>query len=379
MGKFLDSLNDPSRYVVKRGVPVFQAHHRRIPKIGPDGQPTGDLIDIDVSDEDLPAIAAAANEPAAADRADPVTVGHRHFEDDFPEAEQPPRAAYIWNYRTGRGNDGRPAIIADIAYDRDLHDSYGPKRYPYFSVDYLVRAGKIHGGAVLIRRPALDLGVIPYQSLGGGDFTVRYCDCHGATYMADETTTKGDDWTAEDEVGYAGFTDLAKSFAGGTAKFAKYCAKYSAMGSANATPPAPAANGNGTPGPDLPTGYAAKILELQESNRQILLREKKTEIRRKLDGLKALGFKYDEEREVAYMASLDEAGIDAHLTYMADHYQHDNGTMIETVRGDTSATYQAGQPTADPTRKPSNHDAALAYLRSHPGTSYDAAIAAVSK
>jgi hypothetical protein len=149
---FLAALNDPRRWIVKPGVPVFKPHQRVDPN-------TGKLIVVDV-----PKLYRIAANSQRLERLRGVpsrtTIGHT--EPTLPETLQPPVAGFYRNYRVGRfGPSGEIGIIADEWLD----PRYGGdrKNYPFRSAEYYDDAEEIRGVALLTRDPYLDLGVVAYS------------------------------------------------------------------------------------------------------------------------------------------------------------------------------------------------------------------------
>lgn len=158
--EFQQRLNDPQRWVIKRGVPLFKAHERTDPA-------TGQLIKVD-----LPKLYRIASNMQRLERRDgvPVRTTLGHTEPEKPETQQPPVAAYYKNARVQPfGPKGEAAIVADEWLD----PQYAPvrKNYPYRSAEYYDDAEQITGVALLTRDPYLDLGVVAYER---GDSLVCY-------------------------------------------------------------------------------------------------------------------------------------------------------------------------------------------------------------
>jgi len=157
---FQRKLNDPQRWIIKQGVPLFKAHERTDPA-------TGQLIKVD-----LPKLYRIASNMQRLERRDgvPVRTTLGHTEPEKPETQQPPVAAYYKNARVQPfGPKGEPAIVADEWLD----PQYAPvrKNYPYRSAEYYDDAEQITGVALLTRDPYLDLGVVAYER---GDSLVCY-------------------------------------------------------------------------------------------------------------------------------------------------------------------------------------------------------------
>lgn len=158
---FAQTLNDPTRWVIKPGVPVFKPHQRVDPA-------TGQTIAVDVAK--LYRIAANMQRLERVGGV-PVRMTLGHTEPGKPETEQPPVGGYYRNARVAMFGPGQePAIVVDEWLD----PQYAPlrKNYPYRSAEYYDDTEQITGVALLTRDPYLDLGVVAYsKSLPG---PVRY-------------------------------------------------------------------------------------------------------------------------------------------------------------------------------------------------------------
>lgn len=148
---FASALSDPTRWIVKKGVPVFKPHERTDPN-------TGALIKVD-----LPKLYRIAQNMQRLERAGgvPIRMTLGHTEPGKPETQQPPMAGYYRNARVERfGPKGEPAIVVDEWLD----PQYAPlrKNYPYRSSEYYDDAEQITGVALLTRDPFLDLGMVAY-------------------------------------------------------------------------------------------------------------------------------------------------------------------------------------------------------------------------
>lgn len=154
---FWRTLNDPRRWIIKPGVPVFKPHQRVDPA-------TGRLISVDIPK--LYRIAANAQRMERL-AAVPTRMTLGHTEPRLPETMQPPVGGYYRNYRVGRfGPSGEPAILADEWLD----PMYLPYRrnFPHRSAEYYDDAEEIRGVALLTRDPYLDLGVVAYSQSAPG-------------------------------------------------------------------------------------------------------------------------------------------------------------------------------------------------------------------
>ncbi len=148
---FSEALSDPSRWIIKPGVPIFKAHERKDPA-------TGAMIRVD-----LPKLYRIANNMQQMERGGvPVRLTLGHTEPNKPEAQQPPVGGYYRNPRVQPfGPKGEPAVVVDEWLDPQY--AAQRKNYPYRSSEYYDDAEQITGVALLTRDPFLDLGVVAYS------------------------------------------------------------------------------------------------------------------------------------------------------------------------------------------------------------------------
>lgn len=147
---FQEALNDPTRWVIKPGVPIFKPHQRKDPT-------TGAMIQVD-----LPKLyRIAANIQHLERQGVPVRMTLGHTEPGKPETEQPPVGGYYRNARVQPfGPTGEPAVVVDEWLDPQYAGVR--KNFPYRSAEYYDDAESITGVALLTRDPFLDLGVVAY-------------------------------------------------------------------------------------------------------------------------------------------------------------------------------------------------------------------------
>jgi hypothetical protein len=183
-----------------------------------------------------------------------------------------------------------PVILADLHYERDLYDEVGPRRYPFRSADYDFAEKRIAGMALLVRRPFLDLGMLPYQH------RARIVQYAMETPMAEPA-----EFTPDEEAQYA---KICRYFKAKYPKMAAYMDGDAALGAGAAATP-------GLP----PAQYAA----LEATNRDLLKKLAQGDCERLLDKVTAV--KFDRDRELKVLLSLAEADRPAHVQYMLDTYQ----------------------------------------------------------
>jgi hypothetical protein len=216
-------LEDPDVYEVKRGVPIFRAHTRKVK--APDGVEST----IVVTDDDLPTI--VANMTAAQIKEGVfgrIVDGHIKPAADAPEKDQPALIGFQANARLGRLPSGAKCIVADHFIRRDKLAL--AKERPFRSAEYYPGAKTITGTALLLRDPYLDLGTVTYMAERG-----LYLYLMEALPMADAAAMpQDDDWTPEEVRQYE--------------RCMRYMAKKGVINYADAAGPgAPAANNTGLP------------------------------------------------------------------------------------------------------------------------------------
>ncbi len=167
---FYAALSDPTRWVVKKNVPIFKPHQRTDPN-------TKKLIQVDHNK--LHRI--ATNMQRMEQGGVPIRMTLGHTEPGKPETQQPPIGGYYRNARVGTfGPKREPAILVDEWLD-PAYAQYR-KNFPYRSAEYYDDDEQITGVALLTRDPYLDLGVVAYQK-GEPHFTCR-SDSSLASYTA---------------------------------------------------------------------------------------------------------------------------------------------------------------------------------------------------
>lgn len=148
---FYATLNDPKRWIIKKGVPVFKSHKRTDPA-------TGKLIEVDT-----PKLYRIAQNMQTMERQGgvPIRMTLGHTEPGKPETHQPPVGGYYRNARVQPfGPKGEPAIVVDEWLDPQYQAQR--KNFPYRSSEYYDDTEQITGVALLTRDPFLDLGVVAY-------------------------------------------------------------------------------------------------------------------------------------------------------------------------------------------------------------------------
>lgn len=295
---FAEDLRDASKWRVVSAVPVFKPHRRVLPEFeDPTGRVHPEQV-IEVTAADLAGIAKATD--AAGPQ--PMTCGHRDPRPDFPEKLQPPVVGWETNHRPGTfelAGKVEPCVLADLCYRAETWDQYGPHEYPFRSVDYDFVEKRLTGLALLRRRPFLDLGVIPYRT---GARVAQYA-FEGPPMP--EAAKDEDKWTPEEEAQYARIMRyMAK-------KHPRLASCMDGMGGAPA-----GGTGAGTePGATNPAGVAGYQAQVSALEQRLALETS----RALLAPLKGV-VRFDEARELAYMATIAEVQRPAHVQYMLDTY-----------------------------------------------------------
>lgn len=320
---FLATLRDRSRWTCVEAVPVFKPHERVLPEYRDPAGKVWPEITIKVTAADMAPIARETN--AAGPQV--MTVGHRNPAPDFPERLQPPPVGWETNHRPGTFSpDGirtEPCVLADLYYRAEMYEEVGPARYPFRSVDYDFATKRLTGLALLVRRPFLDLGVIPYAARRGTTISYAF-----EAPMPD-ATADDDKFTPEEEAQYARVCRyMAK-------KHPRIAAYFDGMGAAepgatNATPPATYA---------APAGKTLTYQQLEEN----LAR---SECERLLD--KVTTVRYDRAKELGTLLAMPSEQRPAHVQYMLDTYQKSPvaaaDVQVATGTGTGTGTGTAAQP-----------------------------------
>jgi hypothetical protein len=183
----LADLEDARRYTVKRGVPIFRAHSRKVK------DKDGKEITVTVTDADLPEIAANMAIAQARDGVfGRIVDGHIKPGMDVAEKDQPGLIGLQANPRFATfGASAIPCVMVDqyIRNDR-LHIA---KERPYRSAEYYPDAKTIRGTALMVRDPFLDLGVVTYVGAN-----TPYLYAMGTDDMDDQMKPDEDQFTPEE-------------------------------------------------------------------------------------------------------------------------------------------------------------------------------------
>lgn len=157
---FLATLNDASKWVIRRGVPIFKPHKRT--------NPLTNEVMYEVTAADLPTIAGNMTALEAVGVFGRITPGH--VLPTNTEEKQPSLYGWERNPRVGTfGPKNEPCILVDEYLYPETADKAG--KLPFRSAEYYHQQKVIRGVAKLIRDPYLDLGVVTYASEHGAFFS----------------------------------------------------------------------------------------------------------------------------------------------------------------------------------------------------------------
>lgn len=350
------SLDDPEKWV-RQTVIAFVPHEITHPERKLSDGTTVPAQKIKVTEGQLRQDAERANERAATTgRLDTLTIGHRKFDPNFPEKDQPPLVGFCRNYRV-QWIEREKGRFLGLVYDeyaaRDKAAQYDLYRqFPFRSSEYHPTFG-IAGVAALVRPPALDMGTT-------------------YIYAADSTPQEPH---VDETQAYAQFAKFMKKYedekaaaAASDADAKKKADEEEAKKKATpASPPPPAPYQSPA---DVAT-YAATLAELRQRLDAETAARVQAECRAMLDPLKPL-IKFQYEKELGVLAAAkDSAARAEHVKYMAENY------LPLPSAGGFVHVYEGAAPPASPNAAPANHEAVLTYVRAHPGMSYEAAAAAV--
>lgn len=308
----LHSLRTDRAKWVKTRLAAFVPHERTVTeRRGADGSVTRPAATIKVTEADLRDEADRANERTRdTGRLDTLTIGHRKFDPDARETDQPPLAGFCLDYAVEwvEREGGRfLALTYDEYAARDRAAEYDLYRqYPFRSAEYHPDLG-ITGVAALVRPPALNMG------------TVYVYSAEPVPMDPTAETTP-----AADPDGYETFCRNMQ----------RYTAEQAAATTQAPADPAATETFAAKPGakttqvPAVPVTYAADLAALRkqvDDEKAARLADKKAAVEQQargmLDAIKdARKFDYDRELGVmvTYAADADRT---AHVTYMLDTYE----------------------------------------------------------
>jgi hypothetical protein len=197
------TLFPPDKYVLVRGVPVFDAHESD----GRNGKPRK------ITTEKLKRLANTCNRKF--DRlgvATPLTLGHTKDGADVKEEDQPPIVGWSVKYSIGKLPDGRDALYSDWYVKKKFEHVID--EYPHRSIELWDARDDINPIALLKTAPERDLPIIRYSSSPPVDDVYRYTfSPPTSSSPTDPKTMPTDDKTAVMTDAVASETSSAKSAA----------------------------------------------------------------------------------------------------------------------------------------------------------------------
>ncbi len=162
--EFLRKLDQPQHWHVKRNVPIFVPHTRKVME---DGKAR---VLYQITEADLHRIVAVYKRQFSKVGVPPrITIGHTQREK--PESAQPELVGFAQNLRVGRWGPERKLGILCDEYLFPHRAMYALCNFPYRSVEYYPGREEIAGVSLLIRDPELDLGIV---MAGRDEVTVLY-------------------------------------------------------------------------------------------------------------------------------------------------------------------------------------------------------------
>lgn len=359
----MKAMDDPNKWKVTTGVPLFKAHRREFPN----GEP------VVVSDADLPGIAKKINETIReTGRLPTFTLGHRKF-GPVDESTQPELLGFHRNFRAEpvtRYGKTFLALVADEYVPKDkaaAHELY--RKYPFRSAEYHPKMGYA-GAAALQQPPWLDLGTV-YEYGADNPHLTYQTEAIPMDPNAQAPAANGQNGPDSDDVDPGMFEAWMKCYR-------KYAAS---MGGTNAAMPAAAG--------EKPVSYQQTAVDQTVAELQAKVKQYETALateasKRLLDPIKS-AYRFDYGRELnAMIAYQSEADRVAHVKYITENYAPlPTGGMIRVYQGDvkpagaTNPDTNGGPMEIDPHKPTADHQKILTYMRAHPGMDWDTAAAKV--
>lgn len=374
--KLLRDLEDPAKYARNERVSVFMPHTRDFPGYT---LPNGQKIlprRVKVGEAELREIANNVNRLYSRDgHLVLLTIGHRKG-GATPETQQPPCVGYGRNYKAElvQRPNGPALRLTHTEFIDRRHEAEAAK-YPGRSPEYDPDEKTFGAVALLTRDPHLTSGTVHYDA-GSGRVLYAMGAPMGQEAMPGAGMPTGGDMAMgpEDDVQYAAFCGDMRKYAKAAAFMKKYQAE--AMGPMNGQPPGPG------PAPEpmpyqkndvIEAGLAsltARDQHRRDANAATAAQLVESNSRRLLDPLvDVVRFTYEKELSTLIGLPSDEDRV-AHVHYMRDNYAElPTGQMKPTLPG--PAPSQSGTP--DAFREPGNYKQVMAYVRAHPGISYERA------
>lgn len=406
--EFLKRLEDPDEWDITRNVPVFTVHSRKSPEGDERYRVTeetlGDIGDNGESRESKKGVLGI------------LTIGHRPNDKRIPETEVPKFAKPIGVFKNQRkgvfGPKQEPCLLVD-EYILKEHTKEA-KQFPFRSAEYWPNRKEVTGVALLLRDPELDLGMVGYEMM------VAYMREHGAP--GSDNNARGSDM-ADPAAPVERTPPAAPAAPAGPPgvqpdhweQFQR-CMKYAAaMGATNGGMPAttipaePQVAPTAPATPKEPTEEEAyrrrgepdlfarvnalvnerisaenatrdkQLAELRDENRQQRDKAKRAELEVVASSLDNAGYQYDRQDFIDRCMVLDEKGVEANVKRVMAYSRTDPARRIPYSRDPLNFT--ADPPgsmntfgATDPLKSaPRNHEEIVAYMRQHPGMTYEQA------
>lgn len=295
----------------------------------------------------------------------PQTEGHRNFDPQAKEADQPTVLGYCDNFRLATLPDGTKAIVCDQHTQAQYIER--AKNLPYVSVEYQSDKKRIIGVARLKRPPYLNLGGTFYpdgkQSVFIYSMVGKMDDQKPTDQPAPDTEELTPEETAAAEKVYR-YMCRKYAWMGDAAK------KYEAMASATNTAPPEHKEPDG----DEPEEYKALRLKVAKLEAE----RERDKVAKLVDTLRVEGYQFDANAEEARLLALDDAGRTRRVDEVRKFHQR-------TKQAGTAAPVQVYQGSVTPsggkedTVSQETVAKALQYMKANEGVEFYQALAAVTK
>ena len=376
----LARLTDPAHYAPpKVGVPIWVPHRR--PVKSPDGT-AGEVV---VREADLQAYADFIN-GLESEKGVPGRVTDGHVK---PGEPMPRHLGYYRNARVGRfGPRGTPAVLVDLYIRREAVPVAQDR--PYRSVEVYPAAKQIRGLALLLRDPALDMGVVTYdarsrdraylyamgESMGPTDANLGGQDKGGAG----ETKPDAPDHSPEEKALFEKMRTYLCSTYGLDEGWPRAKADAEQKPGGEEGKPAPDDKPKEEVTPmqlnQLPEQYQREMAELRGELRGLQLERDQERCQMLLYGLETEGFQLsqpEKAKELAKLAKLPAADRPDRIGELKAIYAERKVPQgrLEMYGGHVET---GGKDESDPFAKPWYQDDAEAYMMSHPGMEYAKAV-----
>jgi hypothetical protein len=340
--ELLKSLDDPTRFVVRRGVPIFKPHRRVI------RDRAGNVVQtIVVTEKDLPRIAARMRAAERSGTLAVLTEGHRKG-GNADERTQPRVFGYSRNARVGTfGPTNEPAILVDECHRYETWNE--SKHLPFRSPDYYPETDDITGVAALVRDPFLKLGVVAYHRGVVVRYELEDSPMAGDNLLpptTDDGAGLGDDMPPEGHDQFcANMAHYEKSnpWVGHARTQYEAASGPSEAAGANAMIPG-LGDGDGDEPEALRMQRDSQAVRYQNTDARVKALEaklakaeseaKRSKAERQLVQLEAIGYELNRALEVNRMAAMPESQWPEHVQYIRDfHRQSAVGAAAVDIDG----------------------------------------------